>query len=140
MAEIVVKELNKSFKNKNELIEYLVMQNKALNYATDKIKTLEEQLSKSQTAVTASQSTQISNSTTRVVKSIPEALCQIEIDRLVDKAVASPLSFEDTKKLDILIRNYYLAKDNEKEKDTGKKSNISIVMTDEELIDIANKT
>lgn len=130
--DIKIPEIEKTFRNVHELVQYVITQNKALLYSTERIRSLEDQL-KLKTPATNSPSTV-------VVKSIPEALCAIEIQRLMDKAVSAPLDFEDTKRLDILVKNYYLAKDNDAAQ-SGKteKKRSELILTDEELTKIAAK-
>lgn len=129
MAEsktITIKEIEKTFKNQNELIQYVIMQNRSIMYLTEKVASLEKSPNKSQIQT-------FNNPVTSIVRSIPEALCQIEIERLMEKAANGPLDFEDTKRLDILMKNYYLAKEKNPPKDEKKE----IVLTDEDLIRIA---
>lgn len=135
MAKIEIKEIGRVFKNTHELTEYVITQNKALAYATDKIRELEEKF-KCGTQV-AEAGANIKTST--VVRSIPEALCQIEIDRLMAKAITTPLDFEETKKLDILIKNYYLAKEKEAPKRNDKPKFGDLVLTDEDLTKMAKQ-
>lgn len=129
--QITIKELERTFKNLPDLIQYVVMQNAALMYATTKIAQLEDRVKNPDTQIITS------SSTTRIVRSIPEALCQLEIDRLMTKAANAPLDLEDTKRLDLLIKNYYIAKEKELPEAEKKKSLGDIVITDETLTSIA---
>lgn len=133
--QIFIKELEKNFKDVKELIEYVITQNKALLYSTERIRNLEEQLGKKDQKVIQAQQT------TAIARTIPEALCIIEIERLMEKAAITPLDFEDTKKFDLLVKNYYVIQEKEKgliipEKDKRK---ADITMTDEELTKMAIK-
>jgi hypothetical protein len=57
-------------------------------------------------------------------------LCEIEIERLREVVMAGPLTFEETKKLDILVKNLIILKEEEKK---VKKNDIKSMPTEELL-------
>ena len=90
-----------------------------LNNLMQKVRLLEEENVKLKTALMdASRSSPFSLSQTQ-----EENICQIEIGRLNDKAYGGPLSMEDTKRLEILVRTLYLIKDKLPEKSDDDKAN-----------------
>lgn len=71
-----------------------------------------------------------------LVKSNEQALCEIEIKRLYDDAKDRALNFEETKRLDLLVKNLYVIKGKpapQKDKNPGKNKNL----TDDDLIGLA---
>lgn len=105
----------KDFKSVQDLKEYtkaqystIIALTEQLAEANNKIKNLESILQTGSGILT------IDENTFKDSKS-GEILCALEIEKLLSKAKMTELSLEDTKKLDLLMKNLYLVKNHKKE-------------------------
>lgn len=96
----------RDFKNVQELKSYAEAQQKSLEILT-------QELEKARTQIATLQAFIINpNLSSQQGKSVGEVLCENEIEKLYAKAQLQPLDLEDTKKLDLFMKNLYLARNN----------------------------
>lgn len=72
----------------------------------------------------------------RLMKTPEEDICEIELKRLKDKSVNQPLTLEETKKLDLIIKNLILLREISDKKEEPPKPHVPT----NELIAIASGT
>lgn len=106
----------------NTQIEHLESENKKLK---SKIQQLERDLSSLQLPLTEI-----------IHTSDEQELCEIEIKRLKDIALGRPLNLEETKRLDLLVKNLYVAK--KREKSIPVKARRVDELSEDELIALAS--
>lgn len=96
----------KDFKNVQELKAYAEAQQKSLVILTEELEKAKKQIATLQAFIVNP------NLPHSEGKSVGEILCETEIEKLYAKAQLQPLDLEDTKKLDLFMKNLYLAKNN----------------------------
>lgn len=68
-------------------------------------------------------------------KNSGELLCELEIEKIFNKAKMHEISLEDTKKLDLLMKNLYLIKNNKKDEP----HTLDASLSEPELLALANQ-
>lgn len=111
-----VVDFTEKFKSQKELREYARAQFTTLLQANGRIRELE-----TQNADLKRQLETASTKSTLLLKSAEEDLCAIEINRLLEQAKDRALTFEETKRMDLLVKNLYLAKSNATPDSSSKK-------------------
>lgn len=104
------------FKDVTELTQQFNLQSRALNTAYDRIKELEEENEtlRQQIATTPKNEIVLNEPVSSFLVPTEERLCKNEIEKLEQVAQERSLTFEETKRLDILIKNLYLAREKNK--------------------------
>lgn len=110
MSKVVsISTLAGEFKNITELQEYCNAQYAALNSSLGRVKELEEEIAHLKTLLEGS--TQLVEEKKPELEVSPEqAICEMQIQKLQKAATQRELTLEETKRLDLLIKNLYLAK------------------------------
>ena len=98
-------DFTEKFKNQKELREYAKAQFVTLLSANARIKTLEAENDRLQQQVDA-----LSSKSDLLPKTTEENLCSIELNRLLEVAKGRAMTLEETKRMDLLVKNLYLAK------------------------------
>lgn len=93
-------------KSQSELREYVRAQFLTLLNANKRVEQLEAENRQLRERLTSLESAKVE----LVSRSPEQDLCEIEIRRLRDKAMGEALTLEETKRLDLLVKNLYLAK------------------------------
>lgn len=128
-----------SFKDVAELQRQFELQSKALSNSYDRIKELEEEnlsLRKQIEAIPRNEIVLNDPISTFVVPT-EERLCKNEIEKLEMLSQERSLTFEETKRLDLLMKNLYLAREKNKVID-GKADKIK-ELTDDDLLLLIQK-
>lgn len=125
------------FKNAAELQEYCNAQFISLSNAMKKIEEMKneiEHLKKLVGGATQVMSTPAPE--TSLTASPEQAICEMQIKKLQQTAIQRELTLEETKRLDLLIKNLYLAKGQPNQiTQTQVRSNLSV----DQLLDIASQ-
>lgn len=91
-----------------ELQEYCNAQYAALNNSLSRIKEMEAEIEHLKTLI--GDSAQLVEKKPELEVSAEQAICEMQIQRLQKAALQRELSLEETKRLDLLIKNLYLSK------------------------------
>lgn len=118
-------------KSQKDLQEYAKAQFAALLQANKRIEALETE---NQTLKALIQSV---SSTTRIVKSQEETTCELEISKIHAKALTRELSMEEVRKLEILVKTLYSAKEKSSEIPEANSRNVN-PLSEQELLAIAS--
>jgi len=102
--------LSRKFENFEELKKYSDKQYSALVKAHDTITRLQEEIKHLQGLIAATQPLIGENETTVVVKSSEQTICEMEIEKLKATSMNRSLTLEETKRLDLLVKNLLLCK------------------------------
>lgn len=103
-----------TFASHVELQQYADVQYKLLQKAHDKIALLEAEIVHLKSIVTSSQPL-LSAPSELIIKSTEQAICEMQIERLKEASMNRNLTLEETKRLDLLVKNLILAKEANKE-------------------------
>lgn len=106
---ISISTLAGEFKTITELQEYCDAQYTALNKAMERVKQLEDEIAHLKTLLEGSTEV-IMEKKPELEVSPEQAICEIQIQKLQNDAKQRQLTLEETKRLDLLIKNLYLAK------------------------------
>jgi len=101
----------KDFKTIAELKAHAEAQQKSLVILTEELEKARQQIATLQNFITNPNIARLDS------KSVGEVLCETEIEKLYAKAQLQPLDLEDTKKLDLFMKNLYLARNNTPKED-----------------------
>src|SRR5882724_8395937 len=128
---INIDSLSKKFENSLELKLYCDAQYLLLQKQTAQITQLQAEIAHlkdllSKTPLTDDQSS-------KFVASVEQTICEMEIERLKETAMNRGLTLEETKRLDLLVKNLFLAKEQKKDNQTSFKSFAGI--SNEKLIE-----
>jgi hypothetical protein len=132
MSEIIT--LAGTFKNQKELQTYCNAAYTALKASAEKIKQLEEENVKLRELV----ATPKENKVEVIIESPELAICNAQIDMLKMRALTKELTLEETKQLDLLIKNKRLLSGDPTTIE-GEKKKPKRQYTDAELVLIAQK-
>lgn len=104
-------DFTEKFKTQKELQEYARAQFLTLLNANRHIQSLEMENQQLRSEITILKtSLPLPNEAKIISKSTEQDICEIEINRIKDLALQGPLTMEDTKRLDLLVKNLYIAK------------------------------
>lgn len=131
MSEIVT--LAGTFKNEQELKRFTEATYIALKGAADRIKALEEENSKLRQLVSAPKE----NVVEKIIESPELAICNAQIGMIQNRALMKELTLEETKQLDLLIKNKRLLSGESTTIEGQKKKKFDY--SDAELVRIAQK-
>lgn len=125
------------FKSEIDLQKYCDQQFIALHKAAKHIKQLQEEVEQLKTLLTSTTQLIGESNIEKIIITPEEALCDTQIDILRQKGMQVELTLEDTKKLDLLIKNKRLIKEQCTTIISDKKSEKKI--SNAELLKIAAK-
>ena len=109
-----VDQMIKSFTDAAEYKAFIESQQKVINDLTKKNKKLEDEVAHLQKLLESTNPLIIGDkkpSGEGIAQSI--LICELEIAKLQDIAVGNPLTFEEVKKLDVLVKNLIILKEEE---------------------------
>jgi phosphopantetheine adenylyltransferase len=98
------------FKTHVELQEYCDAQFVALERAQKRISTLEAEVTHLKELLSSTTKLIDEPAIEKIVVSPEQAICEIQIKKLQQQALIRELTLEETKRLDLLVKNLYLAK------------------------------
>lgn len=129
---------DKKFKNKSELQKYAEQQFNSLLIATQTISQLRSTVEELKKELAAYKEKEEESKIIVVPVSDEELICRSQIQKLYGKAINQELTLEETKRLDLLIKNLYLIKNNGKTKSLdGESKKIPDNLSQEELLQLA---
>lgn len=122
--------LAEKFKNKAELQKYVEKQTQALIAASNKIQQLEQEVAHLQKLLSTY------TDVVKIVAPSEQEICEIQIELIKQRAMNVELSFEDTKKLETLVRTLKIIKEKDKAIEVPKKN---INLPEADLVNIAKQ-
>lgn len=128
--------LEKKFESFKDLQAYADQQYKSLQIASQRIRELEAEVAHLKDLLTGAIPLTGEHPTEQVIITPEEAICVAQIRILSDRALHKELTLEETKRLDLLVKNLNVIRNNNPSTFDGKKKP---VYSDAELIAIANK-
>jgi len=96
------------FKSDSDLQEYCNIQFLTLQKAHERILQLEGEIKHLQELV--SSTTQLTHKVETLIVPTEQAICEMQLMFLREESLKRPLTLEETKRLDLLVKNLYLAK------------------------------
>ncbi len=121
--------LAKDFSNIAELQQYCNSQYNTIQNLQIQIKDLQEQIEQYKTLTNLEP--------VKIIVSKEQALLEAQIDILQQRGLQKELTLEDTKKLDLLVKNLKIVKDSEPKTLEGKSTKIKV--SSERLLDVASQ-
>ncbi len=104
-----ISKISEKFQTETELQQYCDRQYVALKQARDIIQSLRSEVT--HLKVLLSSSNHLVNSPPElIVKSVEQSICEIQIEMLRGEAMSRQLTLEETKRLDLLVKNLLLCK------------------------------
>lgn len=122
------------FKTHTELQQYCDAQYITLQKAYERIQRLEGELTHLKSVLA---STPLTDNPVQIITSDEQSICEMEIQRLKETAMQRGLTLEETKRLDLLVKNLFLSKEQRKDLNVPFK-NLSNISRDT-LIEIASQ-
>lgn len=110
MKVIKIEEVGKEFKDLVELKEHCVTMFQALKTATEKLLKQEEEITQLQKLLGESVPI-LQAPVVRIEKSHEELICELELEKLYNESRARTLTLEETKRLDLLVKNLHVARE-----------------------------
>lgn len=126
------------FKTHSEIQEYCNKQFDALTVAAKKIKELEEQVSHLKNLLITTTNITQSNDPTKIIITPEERICDAQILLLESIAMHQPLTLEEVKILDLLVKNKKIIKEQSLVIETESKP-VKSVLPKADLVRLASK-
>jgi uncharacterized protein YdcH (DUF465 family) len=123
-----IQSLEKKFESMSELQAYADSQYRVIIEQSKLISQLHSEVAHLKSLLSSSEL--VDEKATKIIASTEQSICEIEIERLKETALQRGLTLEETKRLDLLVKNLLLSKEQSK----------SIPTTFRHLSNISNAT
>jgi hypothetical protein len=138
MSLETISNIAEKFKDESDLRAYCNKQYESLKQAKDIIQHLQSEV-KHLKELLASSANTINSKPELIIKSIEQTICEVQIEKLRESAMERPLTLEETKRLDLLVKNLLLCKGAYKDIKPDY-STLPKGLTSQQLLDIASVT